>query len=47
MNAEAALVAPFSRHLSLKLGYVVRFDNFPEPKVKTDRFLTSGLQVNF
>ena len=48
MNGEASLVAPLSKHLSLKLGYVVRFDNLPEPDVKkTDRFLTSGLQVAF
>jgi putative salt-induced outer membrane protein YdiY len=48
MNGEASLVAPLSRHLSLKLGYVVRFDNLPEPDVKkTDRFLTSGIQVAF
>ncbi len=48
VNAEASLVAPLSRHLSLKLGYVVRFDNLPEPDVKkTDRFFTSGLQVSF
>jgi putative salt-induced outer membrane protein YdiY len=48
VNAEAALIAPFSRHFSLKLGYVVRFDNLPEPDVKkTDRFFTSGLQVTF
>jgi len=48
MNAEANLVAPLSRHLSLKLGYVVRFDNLPEPGIeKTDRFLTSGLQLSF
>jgi len=48
VNGEAAVVAPLSRHLGLKLGYVVRFDNLPEPGVKkTDRFLTSGLQVSF
>ena len=48
VNVEASVVAPVSRHLGLKLGYVVRFDNLPEPTVKkTDRFLTSGLQVNF
>lgn len=48
MNGEASLVAPLSKHLSLKLGYVVRFDNLPEPDVKkTDRFLTSGIQVAF
>jgi putative salt-induced outer membrane protein YdiY len=48
MNGEANVVAPLSRHLSLKLGYVVRFDNLPEPDVKkTDRFFTSGLQISF
>jgi putative salt-induced outer membrane protein len=48
MNVEANVVAPLSRHLGLKIGYVVRFDNLPEPTVKkTDRFFTSGLQVNF
>lgn len=48
VNAEANLVAPLSRHLALKLGYVVRFDNLPEPDIKkTDRFFTSGLQVSF
>jgi putative salt-induced outer membrane protein YdiY len=48
MNGEASLVAPLSRHLALKLGYVVRFDNLPELGVKkTDRFFTSGLQIAF
>jgi putative salt-induced outer membrane protein YdiY len=48
MNGEANVVAPLSRHLSLKLGYVVRFDNLPEPDIKkTDRFFTSGLQIAF
>jgi putative salt-induced outer membrane protein YdiY len=48
VNGEANIVAPLSRHLSLKIGYVVRFDNLPEPGVKkTDRFLTSGLQIAF
>ena len=48
VNVEANVVAPLSRHLGLKIGYVVRFDNMPEPTVKkTDRFFTSGLQVNF
>ena len=48
VNVEANVVAPLSRHLALKMGYVVRFDNLPEPTIKkTDRFFTSGLQVNF
>ena len=41
-------MAPLSGYFALKLGYVVRFDNLPEPNVKkTDRFFTSGLQVSF
>jgi putative salt-induced outer membrane protein len=48
VNGEASVVAPLSRHLGLKLGYIVRFDNLPGPNVKTtDRFFTSGLQVSF
>ena len=48
VNGEANLVAPLSRRLSLKIGYVVRFDNLPEPGAKkTDRFFTSGLQIAF
>lgn len=48
VNGEANLVAPLSRRLAIKLGYVVRFDNLPEPGVeKTDRFFTSGLQIAF
>lgn len=48
IESETALVAPLSSHIALKAGYVVHFDNRPEPGFeKTDRFLTSGLQVVF
>lgn len=48
VNGEANLVAPLSRRLALKFGYVVRFDNLPELGLKkTDRYLTSGVQVAF
>ncbi len=48
VNGEANLVAPLSRRLAIKLGYVVRFDNRTDPGVeKTDRFFTSGLQIAF
>ena len=48
INGEASVVAPLSRRIAIKLGYVVRFDNLPEPDVKkTDRFLTSGIQIAF
>jgi len=48
MNSETALVAPLSAHMAMKLGYVVRFDNLPEPgRRKHDRIFTSGLQFNW
>ena len=48
VNSETALVAPLSSRIAFKAGYVVRFDNLPEPGFKkTDRYLTSGLQVSF
>lgn len=48
INGEASVVAPLSRRIGIKIGYVVRFDNLPEPDVKkTDRFLTSGIQIAF
>ena len=48
VNSESALVAPLSSAIALKLSYVLRFDNLPEPGLKTtDRIFTSGLQVSF
>lgn len=45
-NSESALVAPLSRQLALKVSYVIRLDNQPEPGFeKTDRVLTSALQI--
>ncbi len=48
INTETALVAPLSRSVAFKVGYVVHFDHDPEPGFKrTDRYLTSGLQIVF
>lgn len=48
VTSESALVAPLSRSVALKIGYVVRFDNLPEPGFRTtDRLLTSGLQISY
>jgi len=48
INTESALVAPISSHIAFKAGYVIHWDNDPEPGFKkTDRYLTSGLQVVF
>ncbi|HXV85940.1 MAG TPA: DUF481 domain-containing protein [Gemmatimonadales bacterium] len=46
LNAESQLVAPLSTRVGLKLSYVVRYDNLPEPGFqKTDRILTAGVQI--
>ena len=46
LNSETALVAPLSRRLALKVSYVIRFDNVPEPGFETtDRLLTTALQL--
>jgi putative salt-induced outer membrane protein YdiY len=48
VNAGAELVAPLAQALAMKLSYVVRFDNLPEPGFeKADRIFTAGLQVTF
>jgi putative salt-induced outer membrane protein len=48
VNSRAELVAPLSQSIALKLAYVVRFDNQPEPTFqKTDRIFTAGLQITF
>jgi len=48
VNSEPALVAPLSARIAFKASYVIRFDNQPQPGFKkTDRYLTSGLQVVF
>ena len=48
VNSETALIAPISKQIGLKVAYVIRFDNQPEPgKVDTDRAFTTGLQVVF
>lgn len=48
VNSETSLVAPLSSKIAFKASYVVKFDNQPEVGFKkTDRFLTSGLQVLF
>jgi len=46
--SETSLVAPLSGAVALKAGYVIRFDNLPEPGFKkTDRLLTTGIQLNW
>lgn len=46
LNSETALVAPLSSKIGLRLSYLIRFDNQPEPTFKTtDRILTAGVQI--
>lgn len=46
LNSESVLVAPFSDRFALKVSYVIRLDNLPEPGfASTDRMLTSALQI--
>jgi len=46
LNSETALLAPLSRKIGLRLSYLIRFDNQPEPGFKkSDRILTTGIQV--
>ena len=48
INSETDLVAPLSTVFSIKVGYVIRFDNLPPPGFKkTDRILTTGIQITF
>lgn len=48
VNSETSLVAPLSTRVALRMSYVVRFDNVPEPGFqKTDRVFSSGIQLAF
>jgi putative salt-induced outer membrane protein YdiY len=48
VNSSTTVVAPLFNNLALKASYVVNFDNDPEPgRRKTDRFLTTGVQLSF
>ncbi|HWC74077.1 MAG TPA: DUF481 domain-containing protein [Gemmatimonadales bacterium] len=48
VTSETALTAPLSKQIALRVSYLIRFDNLPEPGfVKTDRLLTTGAQISF
>jgi len=48
LNTETALTAPLSRQIALRVAYLVRIDNLPEPGFqRTDRILTTGVQIAF
>ena len=48
VNAETAITAPIAAGISMKAAYLIRHDGLPQPGfVKTDRILTTGVQVTF
>jgi putative salt-induced outer membrane protein YdiY len=48
VNSETDVVAPFSRHFALKLGYAIRYANLPPPGFRTtDKIFTSDLQITY
>jgi putative salt-induced outer membrane protein len=48
VNTESAVVAPVSGRMNLKVAYLIRYDNLPEPTFrKTDRVFTTGIQIAF
>jgi putative salt-induced outer membrane protein len=48
LNSETSLLAQLRRNVALKLAYVVRYDNQPEPTFRpADRILTAGIQASF
>jgi putative salt-induced outer membrane protein len=52
MNTETSLVAPLSKRLGLKLGYVIRYNSAPPTKngkqlKTTDTFFSSGVTFSY
>jgi putative salt-induced outer membrane protein YdiY len=48
LNSETDLVAPFSKHLAIKISYAIHYAHEPPPGFKTtDRIFSSDLQVSF
>ena len=48
INSQSDLVAPLSKHLALKVGYGIRYNNLPPIGFKTtDRLFTSDLQLTY
>lgn len=48
VNTESAIVAPISARMNLKVAYLIRYDNLPEPTFRpTDRVFTTGIQITF
>ncbi len=47
-NYEASIIAPLSAHIGLKVSYVIRYDNMPQPGFsELDKLFTTGIQLTF
>ena len=48
VNTETALIAPISARIGVKLAYILRYDNLPEPTFRTmDRLFVTGIQLTY
>jgi putative salt-induced outer membrane protein len=48
VNTESTIVAPLSARIGLKVSYVVRYDNLPQPGFsELDKLFTTGIQLTF
>jgi putative salt-induced outer membrane protein len=48
VNSESSVVAPVSQRIGVKLSYVIRYDNLPQPGfTETDKLFTTGIQITF
>lgn len=48
VNTESMIIAPLSARIGLKVSYVVRYDNLPEPGFQElDKLFTTGIQLTF
>ncbi|HET8771841.1 MAG TPA: DUF481 domain-containing protein [Gemmatimonadaceae bacterium] len=48
VNLESSIVAPLSARIGVKLSWVLRYDNLPQPGFSdTDRFFTTGVQITY
>ncbi len=48
INSEASIVAPLSAGFGIKVSYVVRYQNLPDPGFRaTDRIFATGIQYTY
>ena len=48
VNTESALIAPLSQQLAIKVSYVIRYQNLPDPGFRaTDRIFATGIQFTY